>query len=175
MHTATPTRFLIGDKEVNLVEQTCEGVAMTEMDSALLTALASRNGEVVTKEELYREVWGYRAVPKGRALDFAIRRLREKIEPSPRDPQFLELVRMRGFRLRWSPVDVQVNEPVAFVPPIMRTSWVGDRHRVEALRARVAASRLLSALGPAGGWQNEIIGIAFPLRARLDIAAHQRV
>ncbi|ONH81276.1 DNA-binding response regulator [Roseomonas mucosa] len=66
--------------------------------AALLTALAARAGEVLSREEI--------AVALGtpdageRAVDVQVTRLRRKIEPDPREPRFLQTVRHRGYVLR---------------------------------------------------------------------------
>ena len=143
-----------------MVEETCAGVAMTEMDCALLTVLTSRNGETATKEELYREVWGYRTVPKGRALDFAIRRLREKIEPDPKKPVFLEIVRGRGFRLHWERKPLELEEGISFRPPVYRTDWVGSREAIDALKTRIGEMKVLTLLGPAGVGKTRLLSEA---------------
>jgi tetratricopeptide (TPR) repeat protein len=151
MSQGTPSRFLIGDKVVDLMNHHCDGQELTEQDCGLLLALVERQGEVVSKAELYRDVWGYRVMPKGRALDFAVRRLREKIEEDPKDPKHLEIVRGRGFRLSWSPLPVKELAPISFDKPPVRSVWLGQRSRVNALAGRIAEGvSILTVLGPAG-------------------------
>ena len=52
--------------------------ALTEQEVSLLRVLHDAGGQPVDKETLYREVWGYRSMPRGRALDFAVRYLLAK-------------------------------------------------------------------------------------------------
>ncbi len=72
--------------------------ALTAQEVALLQHLAERAGRTVGREELCRAVWG-EARPDSRALDFAVRRLREKLEPDPRNPRVLLSLRGAGLRL----------------------------------------------------------------------------
>jgi two-component system OmpR family response regulator len=65
----------------------------------LLSYLAEREGHVVPRSELLREVWGFPEEPATRAVDYAIRRLRRKIEMDPHHPQYLHTVHGDGYSL----------------------------------------------------------------------------
>ncbi|MCB8988188.1 MAG: response regulator transcription factor [Ardenticatenaceae bacterium] len=65
----------------------------------LLSLLLHRAGQVVTRAELFDEVWGTDWLGDTRTLDVHIRWLREKIEENPSDPQFIQTVRGIGYRL----------------------------------------------------------------------------
>lgn len=64
----------------------------------LLSLLAMRAGEVVTRAEIFDEVWGTDWLGDTRTLDVHIRWLREKIEENPGDPQLIQTVRGMGYR-----------------------------------------------------------------------------
>ena len=49
----------------------------------ILGYLAEREGRIVQRDELLREIWGYPDEPATRAVDYAIRRLRRKLELDP--------------------------------------------------------------------------------------------
>ncbi len=72
-------------------------VRLTEVEAALLCALAQRPGEILSREELI-EVTG--AAGSDRAVDVQVTRLRRKIESDPRVPRYLQTVRGRGYVLR---------------------------------------------------------------------------
>jgi len=55
-------------------------VEMTRKEFATLRLLAARAGQVVTREELLNEVWGYEAYPVSRTVDNHIAGLRAKLE-----------------------------------------------------------------------------------------------
>jgi len=65
----------------------------------LLSYLAEREGAVVLRSELLREVWGFPDEPSTRAVDYAIRRLRRKIERDPHNPQHIHTVHGDGYCL----------------------------------------------------------------------------
>ena len=68
----------------------------------LLSYLAEREGAVVPRSELLREVWGFPDEPSTRAVDYAIRRLRRKIERDPHNPQHIHTVHGDGYCLTLS-------------------------------------------------------------------------
>ena len=80
-------------------ELVCDGlpVHLTEVESALLRALAQRPGEVFSREEL---IYRTGASGGGRAVDVQVTRLRRKIEIDPRMPRYLQTVRGKGYVLR---------------------------------------------------------------------------
>ncbi len=61
----------------------------------ILTFLAAEPGKVFSREELMQNVWGYDYYGDLRAVDVAIRRLREKLEDQPAQPRFI--ITKRGF------------------------------------------------------------------------------
>lgn len=76
-------------------------VRLTGGEAALLSALARRPGEVLSREEIAAAL----GTPEAgeRAIDVQVTRLRRKIEPDPREPRFLHTVRHRGYVLRPGP------------------------------------------------------------------------
>lgn len=72
-------------------------IRLTDIEAALLKALAARAGEILTREELIHLTG---AVGGDRAVDVQVTRLRRKIEPDPRLPRYLQTVRGRGYVLR---------------------------------------------------------------------------
>ncbi len=74
-----------------------EQIRLTDVESSLLGALASRPGEVLSREELI-ELTG--ASGGGRAIDVQVTRLRRKIEQDPKLPRYLQTVRGKGYVLK---------------------------------------------------------------------------
>lgn len=72
-------------------------IRLTDVETALLSALAERSGEILTREELIAKSG---TTGGGRAVDVQVTRLRRKIEDDPRTPRFLQTVRGRGYVLR---------------------------------------------------------------------------
>jgi DNA-binding response OmpR family regulator len=73
-------------------------VEMTRKEFAVLRFLASRAGEVVTRDELLNEVWGYEAYPVSRTVDNHLSSLRAKLENDPTEPAHLRTVHGVGYR-----------------------------------------------------------------------------
>ncbi len=70
---------------------------LTTTETALLRALASEPGRIMSREELTQlcEIEG-----GDRTVDVQVTRLRRKIEPDPRLPRYLQTIRGRGYVLR---------------------------------------------------------------------------
>jgi DNA-binding response OmpR family regulator len=75
-------------------------VQTTFVEFEILAALASHPGRVFTRENLLTRIWGDAAYRDPRTIDVHIRHLREKLEPDPREPQFIFTVRGVGYRFR---------------------------------------------------------------------------
>ena len=71
---------------------------MTRKEFGLLRLLASREGEVVSREVLLDEVWGYDATPTTRTVDNHVAMLRAKIEANPGAPRHLMTVFGVGYK-----------------------------------------------------------------------------
>ena len=71
---------------------------LTQREYELVKFLASQPGKVFSREALMEHVWNYEGyVGDVRAVDVAIRRLREKVEDDPASPQFILTRRGQGY------------------------------------------------------------------------------
>ena len=71
---------------------------LTQREYELVRVLASQRGQVLSREALMEQVWNYEGyVGDVRAVDVAIRRLREKLEDDPADPKFIVTRRGLGY------------------------------------------------------------------------------
>ncbi len=75
-----------------------EVLEMSRKEFGILRLLASRAGEVVTREELLNEVWGYESFPSTRTVDNHIALLRSKLEGNPAQPQHLKTMHGVGYK-----------------------------------------------------------------------------
>lgn len=74
-------------------------IETSPLEFRLLEYLMQRPEMVVSKEELFQQVWGYAASAGGTNLiEVAVRRLREKIEDDPSQPRFLVTTWGKGYR-----------------------------------------------------------------------------
>ncbi|MDD9901080.1 MAG: helix-turn-helix domain-containing protein, partial [Alphaproteobacteria bacterium] len=71
--------------------------ALTQSEQSLLSALLSRRGETVSREEL-AQMCDMDAAE--RTVDVQITRLRKKVEPDPKAPKYIQTVRGKGYILR---------------------------------------------------------------------------
>jgi two-component system phosphate regulon response regulator OmpR len=92
----------IGDKDFDVergeLRDGTGPIRLTGGESALLTALARKCNEVLSREEI-AEALGMDDSGE-RAIDVQVVRLRRKIEADPREPRFLHTVRGRGYILK---------------------------------------------------------------------------
>jgi two-component system, OmpR family, alkaline phosphatase synthesis response regulator PhoP len=73
-------------------------IPISERECRLLQYLVESQGEVVSRDELLQEVWGYSAASMTRTVDVHIAWLRQKIEADPANPQFILTVHGQGYR-----------------------------------------------------------------------------
>ena len=74
-------------------------IEMSRKEFGILRLLAARAGEVVSRDELLDEVWGYDQHPTTRTVDNHIALLRAKIETDPANPSRLLTVHGVGYKL----------------------------------------------------------------------------
>src|SRR5437762_1491186 len=75
-----------------------EELALTSTEFRLLEFFLTHPGRAYNREQLLEEVWGQQHYVSPRTVDVHIRRLRERIERKPDDPQYLTTVRGFGYR-----------------------------------------------------------------------------
>ena len=80
-------------------ERNNEIVPFSQREIEVLRYMSARAGEIVTREELLRNVWGYEKVPLTRSVDNLIARLRAKIESDPENPHYILTMYGNGYRL----------------------------------------------------------------------------
>jgi len=83
-------RVLVHDNECNL----------TPKEFDILLFLMENPNRVYSKDELFERIWGLEALGDGDTVVVHVRRLREKIEPEPQNPQYVETVWGVGYRFR---------------------------------------------------------------------------
>ncbi len=100
---AAPEELRFDDITVSFIsyEATRAGrpLEMTRKEFQVLRFLASRAGEVVSRDDLLNEVWGYENYPTTRTVDNHVAGLRAKIEREPANPQRLKTIHGVGYKL----------------------------------------------------------------------------
>ena len=82
----------------NLVSEAGDRMRLTEKETAILRYLYRAHAQVVDRDTLLREVWGYNAAVTTHTLETHIYRLRQKIELDPANAQLL-VTEAGGYRL----------------------------------------------------------------------------
>ena len=70
---------------------------VTNREFKLLEYFIQHPGEVLTRDRLLDEIWGYNVYPTTRTVDNHILRLRKHVEPNPDEPVFIKTVRGAGY------------------------------------------------------------------------------
>ncbi|HEV8583370.1 MAG TPA: response regulator transcription factor [Methylomirabilota bacterium] len=73
-------------------------VRLTRKEFDLLVYLVEHRGEIVTRDRLLDEVWGYERFPTTRTVDTHVLRLRRKFERDPDRPVWIQTVHGQGYR-----------------------------------------------------------------------------
>ena len=93
-----------GALQVDLARREARGPAgevhLTPLEYRLLESLVRHAGMIVRREQLLREAWGPDKLGDSRSLRVAIKNLRDKLEPEPRQPRHLVTEAGLGYRLR---------------------------------------------------------------------------
>jgi len=91
-----PLQMDIGRREVTVNEQT---ISLTASEFDLLRVMMEQAGYVFTRSELINQGLGADYEGLDRTLDSHIRNLRQKLEPNPKQPTFIQTVHGVGYRL----------------------------------------------------------------------------
>ncbi len=97
------TRFDFGDLQIDAEALTAlrgeQTISVSEREYRILQFFAANPGRVISREELYEQVWEDRMSDLGtRTVDMHIAKLRHKIEPDSSEPCLIKTVRGSGYR-----------------------------------------------------------------------------
>ncbi len=101
---STPnSEFTFGDVTVKLrsrlVMRNGRRVGLSPREFELLRYLLAHRTEVVSREQLLRDVWGYHHLSVTRTVDNYIAKLRTHLEADPHDPQYIVTVHGSGYQV----------------------------------------------------------------------------
>ena len=92
-----------GNIEINLSKYEAKvddkNIDLTPREFELLYAFCENEGNLLSREQIFDEIWGYSFIGNTKTLDVHIQRIREKIEKDPREPKRLITVRGVGYKL----------------------------------------------------------------------------
>jgi DNA-binding response OmpR family regulator len=87
------------ERETREARKAGSRIRLTAKEFDLLWFLASHPRRVFSRDQLMASVWGYTAALDTGTVTVHVRRLREKVEDDPSQPQYLETVWGIGYRL----------------------------------------------------------------------------
>ena len=100
--TGESSTIEVGEVLIDLARRTVEvggrPVQLTYVEFELLRTLASSPGVVFSRQRLLEALWGGSDYREPRTIDVHVRHLREKLEPDPSEPRYLQTVRGAGYR-----------------------------------------------------------------------------
>jgi TolB-like protein/DNA-binding winged helix-turn-helix (wHTH) protein/Tfp pilus assembly protein PilF len=73
-------------------------IKLQAQQSQLLLLLAGRSGEVVTRDEIRRSLWGENFVDFDRSINLCVNKIREALDDNPQNPRFIETLPRKGYR-----------------------------------------------------------------------------
>jgi two-component system alkaline phosphatase synthesis response regulator PhoP len=98
----TLARYRFGDVEIDFekFQATRKGqpLELTPREFDILRLLIRCRGEVVTRDRMLNEVWGYEAYPTTRTVDTHMLKLRQKLEDDPSNPRFILSIYGEGYK-----------------------------------------------------------------------------
>ncbi len=80
------------------VSRNGQPVSLSAREFQLLRYLMEHRGEIITREELLKQVWGYQALPATRTVDVHMAWLRQKLEDNPKYPRYILTLRGLGYK-----------------------------------------------------------------------------
>lgn len=73
-------------------------VELSAKEFKLLRYLIENRGVVLSRDQLLNDVWGYDSSVTTRTIDVHVAWLRQKLEPNPRHPQFIQTIHGLGYK-----------------------------------------------------------------------------
>ena len=89
--------WVVSARDRELINPAGARVSTTSAEFDLLVALCQNPGVILSREQLLELTHGGSAGPIERTIDVHISRIRQKMEPSPREPTFIKTVRLGGY------------------------------------------------------------------------------
>jgi phosphate regulon transcriptional regulator PhoB len=89
---------LVIDPNAHMVSVNGRAIELSALEFRLLHYIAQHPGMVFSREQLLDSVWGNDRSVTPRSVDVYIRRIREKIEPKPQEPEYVQTVHGVGYR-----------------------------------------------------------------------------
>lgn len=97
-----PEVYRFGNLEVNFkkyyARKDGKSLKLSPREYEILKCFIERQGEIVSREDLLNQVWGYDSFPNTRTIDAHIAKLRQKIEDIPEEPKLIFTIHGIGYK-----------------------------------------------------------------------------
>jgi DNA-binding response OmpR family regulator len=97
-----PEVHRFGDLEINFKKYEArkkgKPLKLSPREFELLKWFIEREGEIVSRDELLNQVWGYDSFPNTRTIDTHVAKLRHKIEDNPEEPKLIVTIHGIGYK-----------------------------------------------------------------------------
>jgi DNA-binding response OmpR family regulator len=98
----TRETYRFGNLEINFskyqARKNDRPLKLSPREYEILKCLVTRQGDIVTRDDLLKQVWGYDSFPNTRTIDAHIVKLRQKIEDKPNDPKLIITIHGIGYK-----------------------------------------------------------------------------
>ena len=105
----------LGEIEIDILNRLVKTgnsvIHLTGIEQSLLYLLASRGGQVISRDEILDAIWGVDFVAESNIVDRHVRTLRIKLQNDYRHPRFIATVPGKGYR---------------FIPTFTNTGWASS-------------------------------------------------
>jgi two-component system alkaline phosphatase synthesis response regulator PhoP len=100
---SVPDIIAIGNKTINFLTYEVNGanaevVVLSKKEVQLLKLLVDKENEVVSRDTILEEIWGYEIYPTARTIDNFILNLRKYFEENPKEPKHFHSIRGVGYK-----------------------------------------------------------------------------
>lgn len=97
-----PEVYRFGDFEINFKKYDAskkgKSLKLSPREYEILHYFIKKQGEIVTRDELLNQIWGYDSFPNTRTVDAHIAKLRGKIEDKPEEPKLIVTLHGLGYK-----------------------------------------------------------------------------
>jgi two-component system alkaline phosphatase synthesis response regulator PhoP len=100
--TSEPEVHQFGDLEINfkryVAHKKDKSLKLSPREFEILQYFVKKRGEIISRDELLNQIWGYDTFPNTRTVDAHIAKLRQKIEDEPEEPNIIITIHGLGYK-----------------------------------------------------------------------------
>lgn len=97
-----PEVYQFGDLEINFKKYKAskegKSLKLSPREYEILHYFIKKQGEIISRDDLLNQIWGYDSLPNTRTVDAHIAKLRGKIEDKPEEPKLIVTLHGLGYK-----------------------------------------------------------------------------